>query len=348
MNTLGKHGKQLLSDLTVQSGIALCAVAVVVVALIACVAGAASGSAKHTSPAISEEAAAAASKFIASEAKATVRAGWAAIADTYITADALNNLNASKKKLSGFTVVDGGQAAELSSKQAKAINEALSNITSSHTAGVLFINLDTGKGLAYNLDARVYGASSFKGPYATYLCQHLADGKSGLSSSARQLMAAMITASDNDSFKTLRNTYDSSGFASWLAKCGVPTDIASDTHYPRYSARESALLWLRTYRYLNTNTDTAKTLKKLFKQTNLSFIRNGVTEVEKKATVMNKAGWSASGERFTGLCDAGLIEAKDGTMYLMSLMSDAPDGYPYTDYLADLAEALYEAKDALD
>lgn len=348
MSKHGQHGKQTTPPITLEAGIALGAVAFIIIALIVCLVSPAKQSTYEAAPMFGEAGAQGAGAALSSELASAERTAWSGIADQYITADAINALDASAGQLSSFTLVSGGSAAQLTDEQSAAVNAALSNMTASHNTGVLFINLSTGKGLAYNLDERVYGASSFKGPYATYLSQHLADGEAGLSSSARSLMASMVTQSDNDAFKTLRNTYDSSGFTNWLSECGVATDIASDTHFPRYSARESALLWLHTYRYLNTGTENANALAELFKQTNTSFIRNGVSSVDGGATVMNKAGWSASGTRFTGLCDGGLITTADGTTYLMSLMSDAPDGYPYTGYLSDLAAALYNAKSALD
>ena len=82
----------------------------------------------------------------------------------------------------------------------------------------------------------------------------------------------------NNAFKTLRNTYDSAGFSDWLSSCAVDTDLKDDTHFPRYSARESALLWLHTFRYLQTDTDTAQWLKGLYAQTNVSMIRSGIAD----------------------------------------------------------------------
>ena len=219
--------------------------------------------------------------------------------------------------------------------------------------------MNTGKGIAYNLDSRVYGASSFKGPYAAYLCQHLGDDDasypsgseaagSGVSSSIYSLIQPMILYSDNSAFSSLRNTYDSAGFAEWLNSCGVDSEIMHDTHFPRYSARESALLWLHTYQYLKTNTPTAQNLTSLYEQTNVSFIRSGVSDDEEVEAVLNKAGWCSGRERFTGLCDAGLIKCSDGTTYLMSTMTNSPDGGLCTVRLANLASTLFECRDALE
>lgn len=277
-----------------------------------------------------------------------------------LTPDALNSVDSFATTPSTFSLMKGEDATPLSEEQQESLAAATQNIEGGgYTVGFTLINLNTGKGIAYNLDSRVYGASSFKGPYAAYLCQHLGDNDasypsgseaagSGVSSSIYSLMQPMILHSDNSAFSSLRNTYDSAGFAEWLNSCGVDSEIMHDTHFPRYSARESTLLWLHTYQYLKTNTPTAQNLASLYEQTNVSFIRSGVSEDEEVEAVLNKAGWCSGRERFTGLCDAGLIKCTDGTTYLMSTMTNSPDGGLYTVRLANLASTLFGCRDALE
>lgn len=277
-----------------------------------------------------------------------------------LTPDALNSIDSFATAPGTFSLIEGEDAAPLSEEQQESLAAATQNIEGGgYTVGFTLINLNTGKGIAYDLDSRVYGASSFKGPYAAYLCQHLGDNDasypsgseaagSGVSSSIYSLIQPMILYSDNNAFSSLRNSYDSAGFAEWLNSCGVDSEIMYDTHFPRYSARESALLWLHTYQYLKTNTPTAQNLASLYEQTNVSFIRSGVSDDEGVEAVLNKAGWCAGRERFTGLCDAGLIKCTDGTTYLMSTMTNSPDGGLYTVRLANLASVLFECRDVLE
>lgn len=277
-----------------------------------------------------------------------------------LTPDALNSVDSFATAPGTFSLIEGEDATPLSEEQQESLAAAAQNIEGGgYTVGFTLINLNTGKGIAYNLDSRVYGASSFKGPYAAYLCQHLGDNDasypsgseaagSGVSSSIYSLIQPMILYSDNSAFSSLRNTYDSAGFAEWLNSCGVDSEIMHDTHFPRYSARESALLWLHTYQYLKTNTPTAQNLTSLYEQTNVSFIRSGVSDDEEVEAVLNKAGWCSGRERFTGLCDAGLIKCTDGTTYLMNTMTNSPDGGLYTVRLANLASTLFECRDVLE
>ena len=277
-----------------------------------------------------------------------------------LTPNALNSVDSFATAPGTFSLIEGEDATPLSEEQQESLAAATQNIEDGgYTVGFTLINLNTGKGIAYNLDSRVYGASSFKGPYAAFLCQHLGDNDAsypsdseavgpGVSSSMYSLIQPMILYSDNSAFSSLRNSYDSLGFAEWLNSCGVDSEIMHDTHFPRYSARESALLWLRTYQYLKTNTPTAQNLASLYEQTNVSFIRSGVNDDGEVEAVLNKAGWCAGSERFTGLCDAGLIKCTDGTTYLMSTMTNSPDGGLYTIRLANLASALFECRDVLE
>lgn len=277
-----------------------------------------------------------------------------------LTPDALNSVDSFATAPGTFSLMEDKDAAPLSEEQQESLAAATQNIEGGgYTVGFTLINLNTGKGIAYDLDSRIYGASSFKGPYAAYLCQHLGDNDasypsgseaagSGVSSSIYSLIQPMILYSDNSAFSSLRNSYDSAGFAEWLNSCGVDSEIMHDTHFPRYSARESALLWLHAYQYLKTNTPTAQNLASLYEQTNVSFIRSGVSDDEGVEAVLNKAGWCAGRERFTGLCDAGLIKCADGTTYLMSTMTNSPDGGLYTVRLANLASALFECRDVLE
>lgn len=277
-----------------------------------------------------------------------------------LTPNALNSVDSFTTAPGTFSLIEGEDATPISEEQQESLAAATQNIEGGgYTVGFTLINLNTGKGIAYNLDSRVYGASSFKGPYAAFLCQHLGDNDasypsgseaagSGVSSSIYSLMQPMILYSDNSAFNSLRNTYDSVGFAEWLNSCGVDSEIMHDTHFPRYSARESALLWLHAYQYLKTNTPTAQNLASLYEQTNVSFIRSGVSDDEGVEAVLNKAGWCSGSERFTGLCDAGLIKCTDGTTYLMSTMTNSPDGGLYTVRLANLASALFECRDVLE
>lgn len=303
------------------------------------------------------------------------------VSSLFITSSALQNIPSAEGAPENISLVEGassldtpttGESSTAQTDESASLDSLTAAIRSmesqGYEVGCFFVDLNSGEGIAYNLDTRIYGASSFKGVYAAYLSEQLADGESGLSASAVSLMDDSIRYSDNNAFSTLRNSYDGAGFARWVESCGVSSDIVHDTHFPRYSARESALFWLHTYRYLQSGTDAASHLRELYTQTNVSFIRDGVTAVVasgdkaqresdagerengseetaeessgKSVVVMNKAGWIASSPRFSGLCDAGLIEC-GGHTYLMSIMTSAPDSASHRDQVVTLAKELF-------
>lgn len=255
--------------------------------------------------------------------------------ENVITPESLASIGSAANEPMAFSL--SGEAPILSEDRVADLGAALSAFEDDgYGVGFILIDLAQANGIAYNLDERIYGASSFKGPFCTYLCE-TRGGEAGLSSSARSLIAATVTESDNDAFTSLRLSYDGD-LESWLASCGVDPSIARDTHFPRYSARESALLWLHTYRYLQSGSDNAAWLEGLFSETNRSFIRDGLG---KESRVLNKAGWNAGNARFNGTCDAGIIEI-DGKTYLMSIMTGAPCGSGAEEDVAELAEALFD------
>ena len=256
--------------------------------------------------------------------------------ENVITPESLVSVGSAANEPTAFSL--SGETPILSEDRVADLSAALSAFEDDgYDVGFILIDLARANGIAYNLDERIYGASSFKGPFCTYLCETRGDGKKGLSSSARSLIAATVTESDNDAFTSLRFSYDGD-LESWLASCGVDPSIARDTHFPRYSARESALLWLHTYRYLQSGSDNAAWLEGLFSETNRSFIRDGLG---KGPHVLNKAGWNAGNARFNGTCDTGIIEI-DGKTYLMSIMTGAPCGSGAEENVAELAEALFD------
>lgn len=146
------------------------------------------------------------------------------------------------------------------------------------SAGYLLLDLQSGRGIAANLDERIYGASSIKGPFCTYVSEALfPNSEEDLKAPRKALVEKTILYSDNDSYQKLRRDYAGLGFDDWLTEAGVRTGLVTDTYYPEYSARESALLWLKTYNYLEgSGTSTAAWLSDLFEQTQVSFLRNGI------------------------------------------------------------------------
>lgn len=260
----------------------------------------------------------------------------------------------------------GAAIPALAQSDAEAIVQAIEAVEEHGDASIVFYNLENGAGMAYRADTAVYGASSFKAPYALYVCEsQIETGEAALDDACPgtdaydpdspynggsyplyDLIASAIVYSDNNAFGSLREAFDARGYDEWAERLGL-VDAAwrKDSWYPWYCARTSAKAWTEMYDYLQSGTDAARYLGALLGQTEVSFLRTALADTN--AAVYDKAGWCADEDpRWNGLCDAGIVSI-DGTPYIMSVMTGMPDGEEERALLEDLAAALFAARDAL-
>ena len=257
-----------------------------------------------------------------------------------------------------FSLVDD-QIPALEDESLAALQDTLDQAQELGDVGVVFYNLSSGKGVTYNADAEVYGASSYKALYVLYVCELLVEtgqvslddtlGTYGGNSmgwlTVRDLIETSVVNSDNDSFVALRATFDQDGYEDWIAALGVEDEVALDpmSDFPTYCPRTSAKLWREMSEYLSRESETSQWLSGLLASTTRSFIRDGIADDH--AMVRNKAGWiSEAGCNAT--CDAGLIDV-DGDTYIMSIMSSMPWSDRSSEAVAAIAKALYDTRAAL-
>ena len=257
-----------------------------------------------------------------------------------------------------FSLVDD-QIPVLEDESLAALQDALDQAQELGDVGVVFYDLSSGKGVTYNADAEVYGASSYKALYVLYVCELLVEtGQVSLDDAlgtyggysmgwltVRDLIETSVVNSDNDSFVALRATFDQDGYEDWIAALGVEDEVALDpmSDFPTYCPRTSVKLWREMSEYLIRESETSQWLSGLLASTTRSFIRDGIADDH--AMVRNKAGWiSEAGCNAT--CDAGLIDV-DGDTYIMSIMSSMPWSDRSSEAVAAIAKALYDTRAAL-
>ena len=257
-----------------------------------------------------------------------------------------------------FSLVDD-QIPALEDESLAALQDTLDQAQELGDVGVVFYDLSSGKGVTYNADAEVYGASSYKALYVLYVCELLVEtgqvslddtlGTYGGNSmgwlTVRDLIETSVVNSDNDSFIALRATFDQDGYEDWIAALGVEDEVALDSmsDFPTYCPRTSVKLWREMSEYLSRESETSQWLSGLLASTTRSFIRDGIADDH--AMVRNKAGWiSEAGCNAT--CDAGLIDV-DGDTYIMSIMSSMPWSDRSSEAVAAIAKALYDTRAAL-
>lgn len=257
-----------------------------------------------------------------------------------------------------FSLVDD-QIPVLEDESLAALQDTLDQAQELGDVGVVFYDLSSGKGVTYNADAEVYGASSYKALYVLYVCELLVEtGQVSLDDAlgtyggysmgwltVRDLIETSVVNSDNDSFVALRATFDQDGYEDWIAALGVEDEVALDpmSDFPTYCPRTSAKLWREMSEYLSRESETSQWLSGLLASTTRSFIRDGIADDH--AIVRNKAGWiSEAGCNAT--CDAGLIDV-DGDTYITSIMSSMPWSDRSSEAVAAIAKALYDTRAAL-
>ena len=257
-----------------------------------------------------------------------------------------------------FSLVDD-QIPALEDESLAALQDTLDQAQELGDVGVVFYDLSSGKGLTYNDDVEVYGASSYKAPYALYICETLVEsGQVSLDrplatyggysmgwQTVRDLIENAVVNSDNDSFIALRAAFDHAGYEDWIVSLGIDYDTALDpmSDFPTYCARTSAKLWREMSEYLSCDTETSQWLSGLLTSTTRSFIRDGIADDQ--ALVRNKAGWISEDGCYS-TCDAGLIDV-DGHSYVMSIMTSMPWSDKSSEAVAAIAKALYDVRSSL-
>ena len=257
-----------------------------------------------------------------------------------------------------FSLVDD-QILALEDENLAALQNALDQAQELGDAGVVFYDLSSGKGVTYNADVEVYGASSYKALYALYICETLVEsgqvpldgplatygGYSMGWQTVRDLIENAVVNSDNDSFIALRAAFDHDGYEDWIVNLGVDDETALDpmSDFPTYCPRTSARLWREMSEYLSMDTETSQWLSGLLASTSRSFIRDGIAD--EQVLVRNKAGW-ISEDGYYSTCDAGLIDI-DGRTYVMSVMTSMPWSDRSSEVTAAIAKALFDTRAAL-
>ena len=189
--------------------------------------------------------------------------------------------------VSGFTLVTEGDSwtPTLDDTNNAAITSALSTLSKNGTipVGFVFTDLQSGAGYAYNIDAKVYGASSFKGPVFIYGCQQAIEPGNISMSSVNSNCEGAIVWSDNKSYYRMRNSFEGSAnetLGAWLSSMNISDTLANDTSFPHYAARDSVKLWMNTYLYFNAadfDPDVVSWAQDFFGRTDTSMLRDGVT-----------------------------------------------------------------------
>lgn len=263
----------------------------------------------------------------------------------------LQHLSYTPDTITSFSLVQSGNQmyAELSEEDNQAITDDLSYLeANSEEVGFLIVNLNSGSGFCYNIDTEIYGASTYKAPLSVFLCEEYIDNGTLQKSAVSTRIENAIIWSDNNSYRSLKHSFDGENHTAWLSSLGIdPTNYTAT--FPTYSVRDSATLWMHTWEYLNSGSDTAQWLGGLLSQTETSFLRTGAEQAGlTDATIYNKAGWcvSKSGAE-DAVNDAGIVVDGDN-VYLVVAFTSRADSATAEANLANLFESLLNIRHSLD
>lgn len=273
-----------------------------------------------------------------------------------------SNIQTTGTDISGFNVSGQGDAPQINDASRSAINQALQPYKTAGTdVGFILMDLENGRGVAYNIDDKIYGASSFKGPYCAYMCsENIDEGAVGLGTkvrrvvetrsggftssgssndSLRNLISDTIKYSDNAAYTSMRITYSDANLADWLDSIGADKSIAYDTSFPSYTVRDAARMWTATYDYLESDSSSADFLGGLFESTEVSFLRSGV---DTDSYLMIEVASDAAGSDGVRMdADPTAIEHVDAEGDVVSADNDG--GTTETVSVASASEAVSDA-----
>ena len=196
--------------------------------------------------------------------------------------------------------------------------ESMDNLT--YKFSFLLVDINTGEGLAYNLDEIYYTASSIKGPFAASFCDLDPEQAANWTNS----LISLLQNSDNDAYAALDETYHRTYIRQWCEQLGL--DLAPFAYkYPHINSRQMAALWLRSYEFFESGEWGAQ-VASWYENPNESAIHAMLGD---QYVTRSKGGWFVDEDPYrTCTVDAGIVYADNGP-YIIVVMSEVPSSMDY-------------------
>ncbi len=182
-----------------------------------------------------------------------------------------------------------------------------------YSIGFILLDLNTGRGVSYNPDVRLYSASSIKGFYVAALtCMNPAS-----INESQDLMLQTVVNSSDSAYLTLYDRYGEAPYEQWKKDADV-TDPGNYFKFTYYTPRDMAKLWARNYDFF-TSSATGKTVGTWYQNPSRSLIHSTLGN---RYTTRSKAGYIWYGG-YNAANDAGIVYADSGT-YIAAVMTNMP------------------------
>ncbi len=197
----------------------------------------------------------------------------------------------------------------------------------SYDVSFVIVNVDSGKGIAYNTDELFYSASAIKAPYiASLLSKGELNEDRKTDDILNQEIESILLWSDNDAYLDLDEHYDSYAFQPWGAQAGLDHSLDINYCYLDLTSADLAKMWLQIYSDYKSGLIDSD-ISELATKPEVSSIHSIIGN---DGTTWSKAGWIPDGDRFSATNDAGIIKTKEST-YVMAICSNAPSNFELVD-----------------
>lgn len=231
---------------------------------------------------------------------------------------------------------------------------------------VFAMDLETGQGIAYNLDAYTEGAQIVKALFATYFASQFLDSAKATVEEEGAHVAAALSDSADVRYEALRRAYDEYGWDEWVSGIGAKSSASSAGYYPMTTTRMQARAWLNIYRYLTGGTYGATWLAEQLEGAKDSLSVKALTTTrtvplsdtvkegeEVKTLTIEPIGaemvvWSFGGhanlpsaERYC-ICETAIVLV-GGESFLICVMTGLPDTTVNRELVCDIMAAAAQA-----
>ena len=230
------------------------------------------------------------------------------------------------------------------------------------TANVAFfaIDLEQGRGIAYNLDSYVQGGQSIKVLFAAFFASQFVDTAKATVEVEGKQVATSLDDNQDALYERLRRTYDEYGWDAWIGGVGAKSCVSASGYYPMLTARMEAKAWLNLYKYITSGTYGATWLASLIEggpntltgqalstERAIILLDGGeaaiISPIGASATVWSFGGRQNDQDGGTSCVVENAIVLVDGHSYVICVLTGLADSAGHRDLVADIIAACANA-----
>lgn len=242
------------------------------------------------------------------------------------------------------------------SRYSDAISELQTVLDSySRNISLAVYSLNSDRALAYNTETAIFGACTVKAAYALYACRQMENGNGSLGDELTYLekhyesgtgdmqyspfgtvftvetaLYKTMSISDNVGYRMIVDYFGTEGYNKFISELGCDSLQIKPTVWSLHTrSNDLVRLWRCIYDYFETDTEYSRFLYKSCTNTACNY----ATSSPDGAEYSHKQGSNSKGD-WLSYSDAGIVW-KDGSPYIMALLTDAPGPSGYDNGVFD-------------